>query len=113
MIPVKRGDVWFANLNPTVGREQAGLRPVLITSSDYFNHGPAGLVYAVPITSTRRNIRSHVDVLPPNGGLVLESFIMCEAMRSISKERLIKRVGAISTETMMAVEDRMRILLDI
>ena len=113
MTAIARGEVWLANLSPTIGREQSGLRPVLIASSDYFNQGFAQLIYAVPITSRDRRIRSHVGVSPPEGGLALESFIMCEAMRSISKERLMKRVGAISSETMMVVEDRLRILLDI
>ena len=113
MTQIKRGEIWMANLSPTIGREQAGLRPVLIPSNDYFNQGFAQLVFAIPITSKDKKIRSHIAVFPPEGGLNLPSFIMCEAMRSVSKERLIKKLGIISSKTMEAVEDNLRILLDL
>lgn len=112
MTQIKRGEIWLANLSPTVGREQAGTRPVLITSGDYFNQGFAELVYAVPLTSKDKNIRSHVAVLPPEGGLAMPSFIMCDAMRSISKQRLINRLGVVSPVTMREVENTLKILLD-
>ncbi|NOT48169.1 MAG: type II toxin-antitoxin system PemK/MazF family toxin [Acidobacteria bacterium] len=113
MTLIHRGEIWLANLSPTIGREQAGLRPVLITSSNYFNQGFAQLVFAIPITSRDKHIRSHIAVRPPEGGLAATSFIMCEAMRSISKERLTKPLGTISSETIGKVEDTLRILLDL
>ena len=113
MTQIKRGEIWLANLSPTKGREQSGMRPVLIMSSDYFNQGFAELVFAVPIISKAKNIRSHVSVFPPEGGLTMTSFIMCEAMRSISKERLVKNLGVVSPATMNEVEDTLNILLDL
>lgn len=113
MTQTNRGEIWLADLNPVIGREQAGIRPVLITSADYFNQGYAELVFGVPVTSRDKKVRSHVAVVPPEGGLSVPSFIMCEAMRSISKKRLVKRLGAISPETMRAVEGTLRILLDL
>ncbi len=113
MTQIKRGEIWLADLDPTRGREQAGTRPVLVVSTDYFNKGYANLVYAIPITSRDKKIRSHVAVMPPEGGLTLPSFIMCEAMRSISKQRLIKRFGSIASDTMLDVEDNLKILLDL
>jgi mRNA interferase MazF len=106
-----RGDVWLANLNPTRGREQAGQRPVLMVSEDLFNSGPAELVIVVPITSTLRPIPSHVRLTPPEGGLKSESAALCEAVRSISKGRLARRLGSVSPERMALVEDALRILL--
>ncbi len=113
MSQIKHGEIWLANLSPTIGRDQAEMRPVLIPSSDYFNQGFAQLVFAIPITSKDKNIRSHVAVFPPEGGLTLPSFIMCEAMRSISKQRLVKHLGSISPETMHEAEDTLKILLEI
>jgi len=81
---IRRREVWLANLSPTVGREQAGTRPVLIVSSDQFNQSAAQLIFAVPITSKKKNIRSHVAILPPEGGLAMASYAMCEAMRDRS-----------------------------
>jgi mRNA interferase MazF len=105
-----RGEIWLADLNPTRGREQAGRRPVLIRSEDIFNRGPADLVIVLPLTSKRRGVPSHVPVLPPEGGLKTPSYIMCEAVRSIAKERLVRRFANVSLATIEAVEDRLRIL---
>lgn len=113
MIDPARQEVWLIDLDPTQGREQAGTRPALVMSADIFNRGHAELVFVIPITSKAKNIRSHVPLSPPEGGLNLPSYIMCEAMRSVSKQRLIKRLGIISSTTMMEVEDRLKILLDL
>lgn len=106
-----RGEIWLANLSPTRGHEQAGRRPVLVVSEDLLNQGPAGLVIALPVTSTVRPVPTHVPVKPPEGGLRNRSAILCEAVRSISTERLVARWGAVSARTMSEVEDRLRILL--
>ena len=106
-----RGEVWAADLNPTRGREQAGHRPVVVISEDVFNQGPAGLVVVLPVTSTDRGIPIHVPIEPPEGGLKNRSVILCDAVRSIAKERLTRRWGRISPTTLAAIEDRLRILM--
>jgi len=111
MKPPTRGEVWLASLDPTQGREQSGRRPVLIVSHDAFNRGRAELVIVCPITSRLRGIASHVGLIPPDGGLRTESVVMCEGVRSISKYRLHKAWGRVSSDTMFAVDDVLRILL--
>ncbi len=106
-----RGEIWSADLNPTRGHEQAGQRPVLVISEDIFNKGPADLIIILPITSTDRGVPSHVPMKPPEGGLKNPSMILCEAVRSIAKERLVSRWGKVSPATLTAVEDRLRILM--
>lgn len=106
-----RGEVWLADLNPTRGHEQAGRRPVLVVSEDLFNQGPSGLAIVLPMTSTLRGVPSHVPIDPPEGGVRNRTAILCEAVRSISVERLVERWGPIERRTMAAVEDRLRILL--
>ena len=106
-----RGEIWLADLDPTRGHEQAGRRPVLIVSDDIFNQGPAGIVIAIPITSTLRPIPSHVRLSPPEGGLKNDSAALCEAIRSISKERLTRRWGTVSPARMRVIEGALRILL--
>ncbi|MBI2264263.1 MAG: type II toxin-antitoxin system PemK/MazF family toxin [Armatimonadetes bacterium] len=110
MIGPRRGEVWFTDLNPTRGHEQAGRRPVLVISIDAFNTGPADLVLVLPITSNQRGVLYHVSVTPPECGLAKPSDILCDAIRSIAKERLARRLGAISAATMAAVEERLRII---
>jgi mRNA interferase MazF len=106
-----RGEVWLADLSPTRGHEQAGRRPVLVVSEDRFNRGPAGLVIVLPMTSTIRDVPSHVPVSPQEGGVKSRTAILCEAVRSVSVDRLVVRWGAIDRPTIAAVEDRLRILL--
>ena len=106
-----RGEVWDVDLDPVRGREQAGRRPAMIVSVDPFNEGPADLVVVIPITRTERRVRWHVRVDPPEGGLLSASFLKCEDVRSVSRSRLAKRRGRISTASQDAVDDRLRILL--
>lgn len=109
-----RGEIWFADLNPIRGHEQAGSRPVLVVSTDMFNHGPAGLVFVLPLTRTDRRIPAHIPLNPPEGGITSRSFILCDAMRSIAKERLGRGpIGKISAATLQRVEDVLRMLLDL
>jgi mRNA interferase MazF len=108
-----RGEVWLVDLNPTRGHEQAGIRPGLVVSADAFNHGPAGLVVLLPLTTRARGIPLHVSVEPPEGGVREPSFVKCEDVRSVSKERLSERWGFVSRQTMTLVEDRLRILLSL
>jgi mRNA interferase MazF len=109
-----RGEIWLANLDPTRGHEQAGTRPVLIISTNPFNHGSSGLVFCLPLTRKYRRIPVHVQIDPPEGGLSERSFILCDAIRSISSDRLgPRRWGSISAATMRRVEDNLRILMDL
>ena len=101
----------MVSLDPTKGREQAGKRPALVLSVDLFNHGPADLVVVLPITSKSKGIPFHVPIKPPEGGLKLESFIKCEDVRSISKERLVQNLGTVGPKTMEAAEYRVKVLL--
>lgn len=112
MIPAPaRGEIWLADLNPVRGREQAGMRPCLVISVDPFNQSPAGLVIVLPVTSKNKGIRSHVEVLPPEGGVREASYVKCEDVRSISTEQLVSRWGRIRPDTLQLVEDRLRILM--
>jgi mRNA interferase MazF len=109
-----RGEIWLANLNPIRGHEQAGERPVLIISTNTFNHGPAVLVFVAPLTRTDRRVPIHVSVDPPEGGLTARSYILCDALRSIAKERLgVRTWGTVTPETMRKVEDILRLLMDL
>lgn len=111
MIAPARGEVYYADIDPVRGHEQAGRRPVLVVSATLFNEGPANLVVALPITTRDRGIPLQVAVEPPEGGVTKRSLIKCEDIRSIDSRRLGRRLGAISAATMDAVEERLRALL--
>ncbi len=110
-----RGEVWLADLATGRGHEQAGQRPVLVLSVDAFNVGLAGLVMVIPLTSKvakSKGIPAHVPVAPPEGGLKTPSVILCDQLRSISKDRLGKKPwGTVSAATLAKVEDAVCVLL--
>lgn len=108
-----RGEVWRVDLDPVRGHEQGRVRPALIISADLVNHGPAGLVTVVPLTTKARNLRSFLRIDPPEGGLPQTSYIICDQVRTVSVERLTKRFGTISPAVLAEVERRLKFLLDL
>ena len=112
-VPPRRGEVWFADLNPTLGHEQAGRRPVLIVSADDFNVGRAGLVIALPLTSRLRSGGRRVRVEPPEGGLQVQSDILCYQIRVLSHARLLRRWGTIAPHSLARVTLVLRVLLQL
>ncbi len=111
MSEIFRGEIWLVSLDPILGREQAGKRPALIISENIFNQSYADLVIVVPITSQNKNIRSHVFIPEGEGGLTPESFAKCEDVRSISKQRLVKRLGKVDKPIVEKIEEKLRFLM--
>jgi mRNA interferase MazF len=93
----------MAWLDPIVGREQGGRRPVLVVSSNNFNALPHSLCVAVPLTRTNRHLPLHVEIASGQAGLTANSVIMCDQVRSISIDRLQKRVGVVDDGTISQV----------
>ena len=105
--------MWLADLNPTRGREQSGRRPVVLLSPEKFNLGAAELVIVCPLTTKERRVRTHIRIEPPEGGLKEVSFVMTEAVRSISKDRLLTHWGTLGSKNLETIDDVLRILLDL
>lgn len=112
MAGLSRGDLCFVNLNPTKGHEESGKRACLIISMDEFNNGPAGLITVVPLTHTDRGIEWHVKVTRDDStGIDKTSYILCDQIRTVSKDRIICGTGGVSQKIVKLVEERIRILL--
>ena len=111
MTTPRRGEIWWVDLNPTRGHEQSGKRPGLVISDDIFNEGPAELVVVLPLTTRDKKIPVHEKIIPPEGGLADISYIKCEDIRSVSKKRLSARIGKVEERTMLAVQEKIKILL--
>lgn len=109
-----RGEIWNAELAPTRGHEQDGSRPVLIISTDDFNSSPAELVAVLPITTKDKRIRTHLSVGPGGiTGLRSKSFILADQIRTISTDRLTKRIGRVEQSTLDDVGYVLRMLLEL
>lgn len=123
MVPsyiVRRGDILIVDFNPIRGHEQNGFRPAAVLSSDRMNSGPLGLVMVVPgTTSARRNssgiiVPNHLEVAPtPINGLNFTTYFMGEQLRSVSVERLGKKLGNLTAEELYRLGDIEIMLLDL
>jgi mRNA interferase MazF len=110
-----RGEVYQADLNPIAGSEQGGKRPVLIVSRNALNIN-ASIVIVVPLTgreNKRRLYPTHVELTAGEGGLAKDSVALCEQVRAISKNRLKKKLGQVSTQKMSLVDAALKISLDL
>lgn len=108
-----KGDVWFVDLDPVVGTEQAKLRPCLVISADGFNSGDLGLVVIVPITSRYRQWSWFVTMNSPEGGLPVVSYVITNQPRTVSLKRFGRYCGVVLPATMQLVEERLQILFDL
>ncbi len=101
---ILRGQLYYADLNPVVGSEQGGIRPVLVIQNDVGNkHSPTVIVAA--ITSKSMNaILPTQHILPVQNGLDRESIVLLEQIRTIDKRRLKEHVGALGQGDMQAVD---------
>lgn len=112
---MRRGEVFDARLDPVEGSEQAGIRPVIVISRDAINEA-SPVVVVVPCTTfkgERRTYPSQVLVRAPEGGLRVDSLVLCEQVRAIAKTRLRSRRGALSRDTMRRIERAIMITLDL
>lgn len=109
-VPLQR-EVWFAELDPVRGGEQAGRRPVVVLSREAFNSAARGLVVVAPLTSTDSGVRLHVGIDPPEGGLRQRSFAMPDMVRSVSRERLLDRWGLVRPDTLEELVRRVRVII--
>lgn len=97
MARILRGDVRWADLNPVRGREQAGLRPVLIISQDVFNQR-SETVIAMAITSQAQHAGFPLTFEIKSTRLPKRSWVKISQIRTLSIERIGKKIGAISSE---------------
>ena len=102
---VKRGDIYFADLDPVIGSEQGGRRPVLIIQNDLGNRfSPTVIILPLTSRTGKAPLRTHVPLSPPQGGVRKPSIILCEQVRTLEKSRLSIRLGALTPEKMVLVE---------
>ncbi|HEY3124702.1 MAG TPA: type II toxin-antitoxin system PemK/MazF family toxin [Thermoanaerobaculia bacterium] len=102
MARVLRGDVLWADLDPTRGRKQAGRRPVLVVSHDIFNER-SGTVIAMAITSQLQKAEFPLTVELTKGELPKRSWVKVSQVRTLSRERLGKRIGRVSPEELLRI----------
>ena len=109
---IKRGDIYYAELNPVVGSEQGGTRPVLIISNNIGNrHSPTVIIAAITgRTQTKAKLPTHTEVKDVEG-LDRDSIILLGQIRTIDKQRLKNHMGTMPNNIMARVDKALAISL--
>jgi mRNA interferase MazF len=109
--PPRRGEIFLADLDPVVGREQEGQRPFLVLSIAAMNRAPMGLAIGLPVTSTDWSNSLHVRIEPAESGLPLISYAMPEMIRSVSTQRFKRRLGRVGRDSFELASNRAGFLI--
>lgn len=109
---VKRGDVFYADLDPIIGSEQGGIRPVLVVQNNVGNkYSPT--VVVLPISSAKKNnMPTHIHIY---GSKMLpkDSIVLAEQIRTIDRNRLLRYVGSVGLEVMEKVDRAVKISIGV
>ncbi len=104
MARILRGDIFWANLDPTLGNEQAGLRPVLVLSQDVFNER-SGTVIAMALTSQEQRAGFPLTLELSSTSLPKKSWVKISQIRTLSVKRLGKKMGKVSDDELETMID--------
>ena len=110
---IRRGDLFYADLNPVVGSEQGGIRPVLVIQNDVGNHfSPTVVAAAITSRKAKNSLPTHI-LLEKVPGLAPTSLLLLEQLRTIDRKRLRGYIGRISKEKMLEVDAALAISIGI
>ena len=111
MVP-NRGDVYLVNFDPTIGAEIQKTRPALILQNNIGNrYSPVTIVAAISSWKGEALYPTEVSLEVYEGGLRVASLVLLNQIRTIDKQRLIKKTGTLTTETMERVDKALQISL--
>ena len=109
---INRGDLFSACLDPVVGSEQGGIRPVLVIQNDVGNrYSPTVIVLAVTGQQNKARLPTHVPVACEGTGLMKDSVVLAEQIRTLDKRRLRERIGTLRPEVMARVSEALKVSL--
>jgi len=111
---IKRGEIFLANLEPVKGKEQGGLRPVLILQDDISNkYSPVTIIAAITSKIFVKEYPTNIFLSKNNSGLNKDSTIMLNQIRTIDSLRLIKKIGKVDNFIMNKVDRALKISLSL
>jgi len=113
-VDIKRGSIYWADLNPQRGREPGKRRPVLVVQTDLLNAYHTSTIICPLTTNVEKEaslLRVHLD--PGGGGLGKPSDVMIDQVRAIDNRRFLKRIGSLDSATMKKVEENLRLIMEL
>ena len=101
IVNIKRGDIFYADLSPVVGSEQGGVRPVLIVQNDVGNKfSPTVIAAAITSQQSKAKLPTHIQLGAQDCGLMKDSVVLLEQIRTIDKKRLKEKMGCLDSNAM-------------
>ncbi len=111
---IRRGDIYYADLRPVVGSEQGGIRPVLVIQNDAGNrHSPTVIVAAITSRMNKAKLPTHVEVSAERYGIVKDSVILLEQVRTIDKSRLREKICHLEADIQRKIDRALLISLSL
>ena len=111
---IRRGDIFYADLRPVIGSEQGGIRPVLIIQNDVGNkYSPTVICAAITSKLNKAKLPTHIELDAKKYGLVKDSVILLEQLRTIDKQRLKDKVCHLDAEIMKQVNNSLLVSLEL
>ncbi len=107
---IKRGDIFYADLSPVIGSEQGGIRPVLIVQNDIGNkYSPTVIAAAITSQINKAKLPTHIEISAQEYGLLKDSVILLEQIRTIDKKRLREKIGHLDDDLMDMVNEALNV----
>lgn len=111
---IKRGDIFYADLRPVIGSEQGGVRPVLIIQNDIGNkHSPTVICAAITSKMNKAKLPTHVELAADRNGIIKDSVILLEQIRTIDKSRLKEKVCHLDQVVLKKIDQALLISLSL
>ena len=109
---IKRGEIYYADLNPVVGSEQGGIRPIVVLQNDVGNkYSPTVIAAATTSRLTKAKLPTHIELTKDNTPMPKDSVVLLEQIRTIDKSRIKEKIGELPPDVMQQINDALLVSL--
>ena len=109
---IKRGEIYYADLNPVVGSEQGGIRPIIVLQNDVGNkYSPTVIAAATTSRLTKAKLPTHIELTRENTPMPKDSVVLLEQIRTIDKSRIKEKIGERPPDVMQQINDALLVSL--
>ena len=109
---IKRGEIYYADLNPVVGSEQGGIRPIVVLQNDVGNkYSPTVIAAATTSRLTKAKLPTHIELTKDNTPMPKNSVLILEQIRTIDKSRIKEKIGELPPDVMQQINDALLVSL--
>lgn len=109
---IKRGEIYYADLNPVVGSEQGGIRPIVVLQNDVGNkYSPTVIAAATTSRLTKAKLPTHIELSHDATPMPKDSVVLLEQIRTIDKSRIKEKIGELSPDVMQRINDALLLSL--